>query len=128
MSVTTVMIDYVSRPRMLLAFAVATIPFIADGVSAPIVVVSFPVTKPVKAIAANEQPEIAGTQIAILAAYKADELVAVPNIIIRDTYVHEDSRTGHDWHRNRNRRRHEHRVRRLWQRRYNWLSRQRRYQ
>jgi len=97
MPVMVVIIGIIVRPKVHFALGIATEAFIANGVRAPIVVVFFPGTKTVQAIAAQRQPEIAGSQKVILVTYKTDVFRAVPNIKGRHSNIHREPCVRHRW-------------------------------
>src|ERR1700761_3628259 len=67
---------------------VAAILFIADGVSAPISMPSFPVMESCHAGGIQSQPDVVRPKIIILVAHHPDVFVAIPNIRIRNPHIH----------------------------------------
>ena len=78
----------VFMPWVLMSAGVAAEMFVADGVFAPVHMSSFPVMKPPQPERFTDQPDMVGAQIIILRSDDTHIFVPVPDVKIRNPYLH----------------------------------------
>lgn len=79
---------HVVMTRHNMTVGVVTVKVVAYGMIAPVGMNFFPVMPARQSVGIQTQPDIAGTQIIILAADNADIFDTIPDVSIRNRYVH----------------------------------------
>ena len=89
-------------PGLIVSVAVVSETIIADGVVSPIRMASFPSVETLQPEWIGDQPDIAGSQIEILAANETDVFVAIPDVSFRNHYWLRCRSHIYHWWRNHN--------------------------
>lgn len=69
-----------------MAMAVSAEMIIPSGVVPPIAMAIFPAMETIQTVRIGDDPDVAGSQIIILAAHETDVFIAIPNVFVRNHY------------------------------------------